>query len=163
MSYLRVSTPGQAERELSLPAQRAAITDFAARRSATIVREYADAGASGTDPRRREVRRMLEDIYAPGSDIKTIVVRPHVALHPRHRRGARGEEQTRQDRRQRRVGLPGPARRPDAADLRARVRAAHAVSVQRVAEIWRSLLLHDPLVKRTYARLSSIASTSRPR
>lgn len=74
VSYLRVSTPGQAERELSLPAQRAAITEFAARRAVTIVREYADAGASGIDPRRREFRRMLEDIYAPGSDIKTIIV-----------------------------------------------------------------------------------------
>jgi len=74
VGYLRVSTPGQAERELSLPAQCAAIAEFAARRAVTIAREYADVGVSGTDPRRREYRRMLEDVYAPGSDIKTIVV-----------------------------------------------------------------------------------------
>lgn len=74
VSYLRVSTTEQAERELSLPAQRAAISEYAARRGVPITREYAELGASGTDPRRREFRRMLEDVYAPGSDIKTIVV-----------------------------------------------------------------------------------------
>ncbi len=46
-SYLRVSTAEQAERDLSLPAQRHAVEDYAARHSATIAREYLEAGCSG--------------------------------------------------------------------------------------------------------------------
>jgi site-specific DNA recombinase len=38
ISYLRVSTPEQAERELSLPAQRRAIAEYATRHGAAIAR-----------------------------------------------------------------------------------------------------------------------------
>lgn len=74
VSYLRVSTPGQADRELSLPAQRSAIEQYARQRGATIIREYVEPGASGTNPHRPEFRRMLEDTFRPGSDVHTIVV-----------------------------------------------------------------------------------------
>jgi DNA invertase Pin-like site-specific DNA recombinase len=74
VSYLRVSTPEQADRELSLPAQRRAVEDFAARHGATIAREYVEAGCSGANPHRPVFRRMLEDVLRPGSDVATIVV-----------------------------------------------------------------------------------------
>lgn len=74
VSYLRVSTPEQADRELSLPAQRHAVEQFAARHSATIAREYVEAGCSGANPHRPVFRRMLEDVLRPGSDVATIVV-----------------------------------------------------------------------------------------
>lgn len=74
VSYLRVSTPGQAERDLSLPAQRSAVEQYARQRGATIDREYLEPGVSGTNPQRSEFRRMLEDTLKPGSDIETIVV-----------------------------------------------------------------------------------------
>jgi len=74
VSYLRVSTPEQAERELSLPAQRDAVESFARRRNACIAREYVEPGASGKSPHRPTFRRMLEDVFAPNSDVGTIVV-----------------------------------------------------------------------------------------
>jgi len=74
VSYLRVSTVEQADRELSLPAQRRAVEEFAARHGATIAREYVEAGCSGANPHRPVFRRMLEDVLRPGSDVETIVV-----------------------------------------------------------------------------------------
>src|SRR5262245_11671496 len=74
VSYLRVSTAEQAERELSLPAQRHAVEEYATRHSAHIAREYVDAGCSGTSSHRPQSRRMLEDAFRPGSDVSTIVV-----------------------------------------------------------------------------------------
>ena len=74
VSYLRVSTQDQADRELSIPAQRAAVVDFAARHGAVIVREYVDAGWSGRDAHRPQYRALVGDALARGSDIATIVV-----------------------------------------------------------------------------------------
>ena len=74
VSYLRVSTPDQADRELSLPAQRRAVEEFATRHHAHITREYVEAGCSGANPHRPVFRRMLEDVLRPGSDVATIVV-----------------------------------------------------------------------------------------
>ena len=74
VSYLRVSTPEQAERDLSLPAQRHSVVAYAEAHGATIVREYLEEGHSGTDPRRPVFRQMLEDALRPGSDVAVIVV-----------------------------------------------------------------------------------------
>ncbi len=74
VSYLRVSTPEQAERELSLPAQRHAVHEYASRHGANVAREYVEAGSSGLNPRRPVFRRMLEDTLRPDSDIAVIVV-----------------------------------------------------------------------------------------
>lgn len=52
VSYERVSTAEQADRELSLLAQHQAIVEFATRHGAIIERDYVEAGASGTDPQR---------------------------------------------------------------------------------------------------------------
>ena len=74
VSYLRVSTPEQAERDLSLPAQRHAVEAYAVAHHAMIAREYLEEGCSGSDPHRPAFRRMLEDALRPGSDVAMIVV-----------------------------------------------------------------------------------------
>jgi len=74
VSYLRVSTPDQADRELSLPAQRRAVEEFAARHDAHIAREHVEAGCSGANPHRPVFRLMLEDALRPGSDVAAIIV-----------------------------------------------------------------------------------------
>lgn len=73
VSYLRVSTTDQAERELSIPAQRNSITAYAAQHGGVISGEYVESG-SGRDAHRPECRRMLGDALAVGSDIAVIVV-----------------------------------------------------------------------------------------
>lgn len=73
VGYLRVSTHEQAERELSVPAQRTAIAAYASQHGATIDAEYVESG-SGRDPHRPEFRRMIGDALAAGSDIGVIVV-----------------------------------------------------------------------------------------
>ncbi|MBN2196786.1 MAG: recombinase family protein [Polyangiaceae bacterium] len=74
VSYLRVSTAEQAERELSLTAQRRAVGDFAGRHGAVIDREYVEPGASGTDRHRPVLTRLLGDVLQPTSTVGTIVV-----------------------------------------------------------------------------------------
>jgi DNA invertase Pin-like site-specific DNA recombinase len=74
VSYLRVSTGAQAERDLSIPAQRRSVEDFAQRHGATISAEYEEAGASGRDLFRPVMGKLLRDALAPGSTIHTIVV-----------------------------------------------------------------------------------------
>jgi len=74
VSYLRVSTPEQAAKDLSLPAQREAVEEYARRNGQVITREYLESGCSGTDINRKAFRLMLEDVLKPGSDIGTIVV-----------------------------------------------------------------------------------------
>lgn len=52
VTYLRVSDPHQAEKDLSIPAQRQAIKAWAEKNGAEIVREFVDAGESArTDDR----------------------------------------------------------------------------------------------------------------
>lgn len=74
VAYVRVSTSEQAEKDLSLPAQRKAIAEFAARHGAVIAQEYVEAGASGTDANRPVFSRLLGDALKPTSTIGTIVV-----------------------------------------------------------------------------------------
>lgn len=74
VSYLRVSTPEQAAKDLSLPAQREAVEEYARRNGQVIAHEYIESGCSGTDINRKAFRQMLEDVLKPGSDIGTIVV-----------------------------------------------------------------------------------------
>ncbi|MCK5798830.1 MAG: recombinase family protein [Deltaproteobacteria bacterium] len=74
VSYLRVSTQEQAAKDLSLPAQRVAVEDYARRNGEVIRQEYIEPGCSGTDVNRKAFRQMLEDVLRPGSDIGVIVV-----------------------------------------------------------------------------------------
>jgi site-specific DNA recombinase len=74
ISYLRVSTLEQAERELSLPAQRLGVEEYVGRLGQEIAEEYLEAGRTATNSNRPVFRRMLEDVFRSGSRIGTIVV-----------------------------------------------------------------------------------------
>ncbi len=74
VSYLRVSTAAQAERELSVPAQRRGVLAYAARHGKSIAHEYVEPGCSGRNANRKVFRQMLEDVLRPGSDVAVIVV-----------------------------------------------------------------------------------------
>jgi DNA invertase Pin-like site-specific DNA recombinase len=74
VSYLRVSTVEQAEKELSLTAQRRSAEEFAARHDAVIDHHYLEPGASDTDTHRAVFNELLGDALRPGSRISTIVV-----------------------------------------------------------------------------------------
>jgi len=74
VSYLRVSTVEQAEKELSLTAQRRSAEEFAARHGAVIDHHYVESGASGTDTHRAVFNELLGDALRPGSAIAVIVV-----------------------------------------------------------------------------------------
>lgn len=74
VSYLRVSTVEQAEKELSLTAQRHSAEEFAARHDAVIDHHYVEPGASGTDTHRIVFNELLGDALRPGSTIAVIVV-----------------------------------------------------------------------------------------
>ena len=74
VSYLRVSTVEQAEKELSLTAQRRSAEEFAARHEAVIDHHYLEPGASGTDTHRAVFNELLGDALRPGSTIAVIVV-----------------------------------------------------------------------------------------
>lgn len=74
VSYLRVSTVEQAEKELSLTAQRRSAEEFATRHDAVIDHHYVEAGASGTDTHRPVFNELLGDALRPGSTIAVIVV-----------------------------------------------------------------------------------------
>jgi DNA invertase Pin-like site-specific DNA recombinase len=74
VSYPRVSTVEQAEKELSLTAQRHSADEFAARHDAIIDHHYVEPGTSGTDTHRAVFNELLGDALAPDSTIATIVV-----------------------------------------------------------------------------------------
>lgn len=71
--YARVSTEEQA-RGASLDAQLGEAREFAERNGLAVVGEYVERGATGTDDRRPEFRRMLDDLAAPGNRVGTILV-----------------------------------------------------------------------------------------
>ncbi|HVY26080.1 MAG TPA: recombinase family protein [Polyangiaceae bacterium] len=74
VAYARVSTPEQAERDLSLPAQISSIRRYAQDHGLLLVGEYVERGITATDDNRPEFRRMLQDIFAPSSEVGSIIV-----------------------------------------------------------------------------------------
>ena len=72
--YARVSTTEQAERDLSLPAQIAAMREYATRRGLEIVQEYVEAGASGTDDNRKVFQQMIASVNNASSDVSSVLV-----------------------------------------------------------------------------------------
>jgi DNA invertase Pin-like site-specific DNA recombinase len=64
----------QAEKELSLTAQRRSAEEFAARHEAVIDHHYVEPGASGTDIHRAVFNELLGDALRPGSTIAVIIV-----------------------------------------------------------------------------------------
>jgi site-specific DNA recombinase len=72
--YMRVSTAEQAERDLSIPAQRKQLRDFARTRGYIIVEEFVEPGKSGRDANRPEFNRMIERVLAPSSSVGAVLV-----------------------------------------------------------------------------------------
>jgi DNA invertase Pin-like site-specific DNA recombinase len=72
--YLRVSTGRQAEQDLSIPDQRAQTRAGIAQRGWTLVEEFVEPGASATDDKRPEFRRMIERACDGGNAFDLIVV-----------------------------------------------------------------------------------------
>jgi site-specific DNA recombinase len=74
VGYARVSTPEQAEKDLSLPAQVASIRRYAQDHGLMLVGEFVERGITATDDNRPEFRQMLQEIFRPSSEIGTIIV-----------------------------------------------------------------------------------------
>lgn len=72
--YLRVSSEQQAERELSIPAQREALRRYANERGWTIVDEYVDEARSARTDARPEFQRMIAAAQQPSQSFEVILV-----------------------------------------------------------------------------------------
>jgi DNA invertase Pin-like site-specific DNA recombinase len=65
VTYARVSTEKQAERELSLPAQQQAMRDFATHQHWPILEEFVEAGASARTVERPVLKKLLSRLRQP--------------------------------------------------------------------------------------------------
>ena len=72
--YARVSTGKQAEGDLSLPDQQRQAAAYCRARGWTVVREFVDAGVSGTTDNRPELQRLLDMATNGGSPFDVVVV-----------------------------------------------------------------------------------------
>ncbi len=72
--YVRVSTPRQAENDLSIPDQLRQLRDYCKARSLPITSEYVEPGASATDDRRPVFQQMIADATQPPSPFDAILV-----------------------------------------------------------------------------------------
>jgi DNA invertase Pin-like site-specific DNA recombinase len=72
--YARVSTDGQADRELSIPAQLAAMRQFASDRDWEIESEFLEAGASGRTADRPALRAMLARCRQEADPVQFVLV-----------------------------------------------------------------------------------------
>src|SRR5579859_1175756 len=72
--YLRVSTPEQAERDLSIPAQRVEMQRYCKQNGYQIVREYVEPGVTARDDARPAFKQMTADVLADSSSVNAILV-----------------------------------------------------------------------------------------
>lgn len=72
--YLRVSSEQQAERQLSIPAQREALHQHAVQNGWNIVEEYVDEARSAKSDDRDDFQRMIADARKPCSPFQAILV-----------------------------------------------------------------------------------------
>ncbi len=72
--YARVSTPKQAEKDLSNPDQVRHIEEWAERNNNIVAAKYVEEGASATDDRRPEFQRMINDACSGSRAFDCIVV-----------------------------------------------------------------------------------------
>ncbi|MEK3884961.1 recombinase family protein [Paenibacillus sp. PL2-23] len=72
--YLRVSSEQQAERDLSIPAQREALQQYADERGWRIVDEYVDEAKSAKNDARPDFQRMVAAAQQPNRNFEAIVV-----------------------------------------------------------------------------------------
>jgi DNA invertase Pin-like site-specific DNA recombinase len=74
VTYLRVSSEQQAERELSIPAQREALQRYAEERGWSIVGEYVDEARSAKTADRPSFQRMIAAAQQPNKNFEAILV-----------------------------------------------------------------------------------------
>src|ERR1035437_7859239 len=72
--YARVSTPKQAEKDLSIPDQLKQMRDWCKRQGFGVAVEYVEAGASATDDRRPVFQQMIAEATRDPSPFEGIVV-----------------------------------------------------------------------------------------
>ncbi len=72
--YARVSTPRQAEQNISISDQFRRMRDYATARGFEVVAEYEERGASGTDERRPEFQRMIDAACAKPKSFDVIFI-----------------------------------------------------------------------------------------
>jgi site-specific DNA recombinase len=72
--YCRVSDPKQAEKDLSIPAQKRALRTWAAENGYQIVDEFIEPGESARDENRPEFRRMMGELLSEKVKAKVILL-----------------------------------------------------------------------------------------
>ena len=72
--YARVSTPRQAENDLSIPDQLRQLREYCMARSFAIACEYVEPGATATDDRRAVFQQMIADATQPPAPFDAILV-----------------------------------------------------------------------------------------
>jgi site-specific DNA recombinase len=72
--YARVSTPRQAENDLSIPDQLRQLREYGKARNLAIASEYIEPGASATDDRRPVFQQMIADATQPPAPFDAILV-----------------------------------------------------------------------------------------
>jgi DNA invertase Pin-like site-specific DNA recombinase len=72
--YARVSTGAQAERQLSIPAQLAAMRQHAQQEGWTVLEEFLEAGVSGRTSERPELKRLLARCRQSDDQIDVVLV-----------------------------------------------------------------------------------------
>jgi DNA invertase Pin-like site-specific DNA recombinase len=74
LTYARVSTDKQTERELSIPAQLQAVRHYATERNWQIVSEFTEPGASGRTVERPALRQLLAECRESHDEIDVVLV-----------------------------------------------------------------------------------------
>ena len=72
--YARVSTPRQAEKDLSIPDQLRQLREYCKARGFAIATEYVEPGATGTDDRRAVFQQMIADASQDPAPYEAIIV-----------------------------------------------------------------------------------------
>jgi site-specific DNA recombinase len=72
--YARVSTPRQAENDISIPDQLAQARRCCAERGWFVISEFVDAGVSARDDKRPEFQRMMEAACVDPSPFDVVMV-----------------------------------------------------------------------------------------
>jgi site-specific DNA recombinase len=72
--YARVSSVGQVEKDLSIPAQLSALKKYAAEHNITVVAEFVDEAETGTDADRPDFQRLISSAKAKEKPFEVILV-----------------------------------------------------------------------------------------
>jgi hypothetical protein len=85
--YLRVSTPRQAEHDISIPDQRRQGEAYYAARGYQLIETYVEPGSTATNSRRPEFQRMIEAGLATPAPFDRATAGPYRRIEQACRRG----------------------------------------------------------------------------